>query len=234
MMGTKDAEKRYPSAEEIEVIKPKAFAARDKLDLLPNYTPFRICDLVHVLGIELSLEEIPLFVNLFDSCRSDQPDDYAYHAFSDLGQANVEYTKDSYVCRKGMVNGFILKEVRNDMVVRSFSFVQHYELQVRNYDDLGLVDGIIYPVLQEDYLVLMQIIDQWHKETGNKSWSLSNANPSVLKPLKGIPAEKAVWQIEFHPDKKAHFYDPNYHHADDVLRIVRSIHPDMERFFGLE
>ena len=50
-----------------------------------------------------------------------------------------------------MVKEFCLKEVRNDMVVRSFSFVKHSERQVRIYNDRGLNDGTIYPVLQKDY-----------------------------------------------------------------------------------
>ena len=31
------------------------------------------------------------FVNLFDSYRTDRPDDYAFHSFADMGLTSIEY-----------------------------------------------------------------------------------------------------------------------------------------------
>lgn len=56
IMGKKDTETTRLSAEAIKEMKQKAFGARDKLNLLPTYTPFRICDLVQVLGIDIKDE----------------------------------------------------------------------------------------------------------------------------------------------------------------------------------
>lgn len=225
IMEKKDTDRKYPSLEEIKALEAKATAARDVMNTWPNYTPFRLCDLTQSLGIKLKKAEIPLFVNLFDWHRTNRPDDYAFHAFSGSGMGSVEYRQDTYVCRKGMIHEVCLKEFRNDILVRSLDFERIGELQVRNYDDLGLVDGTIYPVLWEDYLALMQIFDQWYKEID----CTKQVSPRIKK---AVSTGGTVWEFDFQRYKNAYLYDPTYHHAEDILRIIRSIHPDMERIFG--
>lgn len=225
IMAKKDTVRKYPSVEEIKALEAKATAARDVMNTWPNYTPFRLCDLADSLGIKLKKAEIPLFVNLFDSHHVAQQDDYAYHAFSEMGMPSDEYRKDTYVCRNGMIREVYLREYRDDMLVRSLDFVDIGELQVRNYDDLGLVDGTIYPVLWEDYLALMQIFDQWYKEIG----CTKRVSPRIKK---AFSTGGTVWEFDFQRYKNAYLYDPTCHHAEDILRIIRSIHPDMERIFG--
>lgn len=224
---------REAHSERREYLLEKAFIAREAIQSWPNYTPFRICELVKTLGIELEDEDIPVFVNCFDYAHhKGWPAGYAYHAYADLGLTTEEYRKDTYVCRNNMVNGFVLKEVRDNMVFHSFDFVNYHELYVRNYDDLGLIDGTIYPVLHEDFIPLMMLMDKWRNELLEESPESVHANGDVLVPLDNCLVNGADWQIEFRPYKQTHFYDPNHNHAQEALRIIRGIHPDMERFFG--
>lgn len=190
IMEKKDTDRKYPSVEEIKALEEKATAARDVMNTWPNYTPFRLCDLTQSLGIKLKKAEVPLFVNLFDWHRTNRPDDYAFHAFSGSGMGSVEYRQDTYVCRKGMIREVCLKEFRNDILVRSLDFERIGELQVRNYDDLGLVDGTIYPVLWEDYLALMQIFDQWYKEID----CTKQVSPRIKK---AVSTGGTVWEFDF-------------------------------------
>ena len=213
-----------------EKIRKDAVTAREYIQLLPNYTPFRICDLVKELGIELKEEDIWKFVYTFDYGPLHGMPDYAYHAFADYGISRKEYIMDTYVCRRDMIREFKLKEVKNKTTIRSVTFADCNEIQIRNYDDLGLIDGKIYPITHKDRCSLMSLMDRWYRELKKGFEATDDDNQNDPGSMKEQDPNQLVWELEF-KFGIIDFFNSRCNHAEEVLEIIRSLHPDMEQIF---
>lgn len=217
-MSFADGKKRDGNNGRENEIREKALLAREIIKSRANYTRFRICDLAKDVGIELTEDEIPLFVRIFDhGIKGEDPEKATFHALTGYHPSTKEYSMDTYVCRRGMIRKFSLVKAKDHKMIRSVSFTEHQEVQIRNYDEKGLRDGTIYPVPEEDYLSLMMIMDQWYRE-------LDKENPPNAPENSEAPAD---WQVEFNSYTHASFYDPRYNHAEEVLGIIRRIHPEI-------
>lgn len=214
-----------------EKIKEDAFAAREYIQSLPNYTPFRICDLVKELGIELEEKDIWKFIEAFDHTLFSHPSDYANHAYVDCGMPEKEYNMDTYVCRRNMLEKITLREVKDGTTIRYVTFSGPCEFQVRDYKDYRLIGGKIYPITQKNFCSLMSLMDRWSQEQKRGSWTKEIVNQGNPGSSDKQETNQSVWILEL----KYGFIDLSKTHsnyAEEALGIIRSLHPDMEKIFG--
>ena len=216
-------------------IRKEARRAREKMISMPNYTPFRICDICRELGIEVAEEDIPGFIRCFDRRELGKPD-YDVYRFRHGSYDKRAFTADTYVCRDHMVRGFQLNEITRDKHHCSIAFDWNHEIKIRYYDE-QLIRGIILPVSSEEYLEAIRIADKWRDEIVEKypDCECIDYLPTLADPLN----DKEYWQIRFCRDAEdprrgtsADLFDPQFNHARDLLGILCRNHLEIEQIFA--